>query len=214
MLTADTALRTGALRVTVSRGPGAGLAPPVKSEPTVLVTFTPYRAESAWYRDGMSAVLSVVSVNECSPTAGLKTTTYLDSILALEEARERGAEEAFLLNRCGHVTRATAANIFTVTGDALRTPPLSSGALPGITREVVLNCAPGLGLRPECQTPLLPSDLRAADEVFVTSSLRELVSVVSVDGARVGSGSPGPRWRDLRAAYLDVVRENTGDSVS
>jgi branched-chain amino acid aminotransferase len=103
----------------------------------------------------------------------------------LENAQQRGFDEAILLNERGEVAECTSANIFIANGNQVWTPPLSSGCLPGVTREVLLDeiRVPGLEVR---EKPLLPGDLQAADEVFITSTTRDLLPVEEIEGAKVG----------------------------
>ncbi len=121
----------------------------------------------------------------------IKSSNLLNNVLAVREAQARGAEEALLLNQDGRLAEGASTNVFLVRGGAVRTPPLSAGILAGITREIVLELASGLGL-PASDDPLGPDDLREAEEAFLTSSTREVVPIRRVDGHPVGDGRPGP----------------------
>ncbi len=192
-------LGEAAIRLTLSRGPaGHGLEPAGEAVPaTVLITVRPYRADPALYELGLRAVTAAGRLDARRATAGLKQTGYLEAILALRQARAAGADEALFLDTDGHVAEASASNVFALIGGALWTPPLSCGALPGITRATVIDLAPGLGLEVR-EEPLPPSALAGAAEAFLTSSLREIVPLVALDGMPIGaagstSGSgPGP----------------------
>ncbi|MEE3625586.1 aminotransferase class IV [Nitrospirillum sp. BR 11752] len=184
---ADTAaangLVDGALRLTVSAGPGArGLPRPATPTPTVLVTAAPSGPALAPAR---VLIATITRRNEHSPLSGIKSLAYLDQILARNEAVTRGADDALLLNTVGHVACATAATLFAVLDGALVTPPLASGALPGTRRAAVLAALGGE------ERILAPSDLRRATELFLTSSLM-VRPVVAVNGQTVGEGRPGP----------------------
>jgi branched-chain amino acid aminotransferase len=194
------------LRVTVSRGIAAGgLAPPDMVSPTVVVTAAPMPAFSqAIYEQGLAAVVASGRRNERAATAGLKTTAYTDCIAALIEARRRGAGEAILLDTEDHCSEATASNLFVWTGGELLTPPVSCGALPGITRASILELAGVLGI-PCTERPVSLDDLRRAQEAFLTSSLRAVVPLVRLDGDPIGSGAPGACTRRLAGAYADLV---------
>lgn len=125
--------------------------------------------------------------NERAATAGLKTTSYADNVVALAHARARGASEAIFANTRGELCEGTGSNIFVVVGDEIRTPPLSSGALAGITRELVLQwCrADGIPVR-EADLPI--EILQEADEVFITSSTRDVMPVDRVDDRILSTG--------------------------
>ncbi|KAB7740649.1 4-amino-4-deoxychorismate lyase [Nostocoides sp. F2B08] len=118
--------------------------------------------------------------NERAATAGLKTTSYADNVVALAHAKARGASEAIFANTRGELCEGTGSNIFVVVGDEILTPPLRSGALAGITRELVLQwcLADGVPVR-EVDLPI--EILRDADEVFITSSTRDVMPVDRVD---------------------------------
>jgi branched-chain amino acid aminotransferase len=134
----------------------------------------------------------------------VKSLNYLNSVLAKLEARQRGADEALILNLAGNVAEASVANVFALRGGELRTPPSSDGALEGITRQTVFELAGTLGLAAREQT-LGRFDLFAAEEVFLTGTGAGIVPVRSLDGRPVGSGRPGPVCAKLRAAYADAT---------
>jgi branched-chain amino acid aminotransferase len=192
------------LRLTVTRGASiAGLAPPAPSAtlPTVtIVVSPPPRFPPSVYETGLTAHIASGRRNERAMTAGLKTLSYTDNVAALLEARRAGADEALLLDTEGHCAEATASNLFAWTAGALVTPPLTCGVLPGITRAVVLELARSLGV-PAIERVLGPEELRAADEAFLTSSLRTLAPLVRLDAHPIGRGTPGALTRELLAAY-------------
>jgi branched-chain amino acid aminotransferase len=159
----------------------------------------------ALYRRGISAHVASGRRNERAMTAGHKTLAYTDAVAALAEARAAGADEALFLDTEGHLSEATASNVFVVAGGALLTPPLSCGALPGITRAAVLRLAAELGAEAADDRPLDADALRAAEEAFLTSSVRELVPLVRVGGEPLGRGAPGPVTARLLAAYRALV---------
>ena len=115
-------------------------------------------------------------------------------------AQARGFDEAILLNERGQVAECTSANIFIAGGCQVLTPPLSSGCLPGITREVILNeiRVPGIQV---CEKPLTPADVEAAEEVFITSTTRELLPVLDIEGKKLGRGDR------VRMALQDAFTE-------
>jgi branched-chain amino acid aminotransferase len=131
----------------------------------------------------------------------VKSLNYLNSVLAKLEARQRGADEALLLNLQGQVAEAAVANVFVVRDGALWTPPGSDGALEGINRATLIELARELDV-PAAERSLGRFDLFAADEVFLTGSgVGGLVAVRSLDGERVGASSAGPLFQRLRAAF-------------
>jgi len=120
--------------------------------------------------------------------AGVKYTSWAQNLTWYERAHEQGLDEVVLLNERGEVAECTSANIFVAQAGAVYTPPLSSGCLPGVTRAVLLEeIRPASGLRVQEKT-LLPGDLESADEVFVTSTTRELLPVVEIEGLKVKGG--------------------------
>ncbi|KOV18355.1 aminotransferase class IV [Streptomyces virginiae] len=134
---------------------------------------------------------SVVTVpwvrNERSAVAGLKTTSYAENVVALAAAHRAGASEALLANTVGRLCEGTGSNVFVVLDGELHTPPLESGCLAGITRALIVDWA---GAK---ETDLPFEVLADAEEVFVTSSLRDAQAVVRVDGRELGTGGgPGP----------------------
>jgi aminodeoxychorismate lyase len=201
-----------AIRLTVTRGVGAaGLSPPPDPVPTVIVTVGPMPARPpSLDESGLHAHVASGRRNERAMTAGLKTLAYTDAVLALLEARRTGAAEAMFLDTEGHLSEATASNLFVWTGEALLTPPVSCGALPGVTRAAVLEIASGLGL-PVSDRPFALERLQGATEAFLTSSLRGIAPLVRIDGRPIGSGSPGDVTRHISTAYTALVdRECVG----
>jgi branched-chain amino acid aminotransferase len=170
--------------------------------PTVVMIQKPLPPYPAWhYEQGIK--VAAVAVRRNHPRAldpAIKSSNLLNNILAMREAQSRGAEEPVLLNQEGFVAEGASTNVFLACGGTLLTPPLSAGILAGITREVVLELLPGLGV-PGREEPLRLEDLLAADEAFMTSTTREVVPVRQVDEAPVGDGRPGPLTRRVMAAF-------------
>ena len=119
--------------------------------------------------------------------AGVKYLSWAQNLTWYERAHEQGLDEVVLLNERGEVAECTSANIFIAHGDHVYTPPLASGCLPGVTRAVLLEDVRVPGVRVSEKT-LFPKDLEAADEVFITSTTRELLPVVSVEGLQMNAG--------------------------
>jgi branched-subunit amino acid aminotransferase/4-amino-4-deoxychorismate lyase len=209
VLTAESA-DEASLRLTVTRGPsGAGVMPVPNVQPTVIVALNPRPQFSAdMHEAGIRASVASGRRNERAMTAGLKTLGYTDAVLALLEARRAGAHDALFLDTDGHCSEATSSNLFACLEGTLVTPPLSCGALPGITRAVVLELAARFGL-PAVERVLELGDLAGADEAFLTSTLRGLAPLVRVGPHAIGRGEPGPVTRRLADAYIGLVVRGT-----
>lgn len=174
-------MREGALRLTLTRGPGArGITPPDAPTPTFMIT------AGALPPDGpvTLVVAHTTRRDEGSPLARVKNIGYLDNILARREAVTAGADDAVLLNTQGRVAETTIANIFCLIGGALVTPPVSEGALPGVMRAEVIRLA-----RAE-ERPIEVAELERASEIFVSNALG-IRPVVRMNGRDVGDGAPG-----------------------
>jgi branched-chain amino acid aminotransferase len=170
--------------------------------PTLVLVVRPLvPMPAAFYEEGV--LLAVASVRRNHPDAldpAIKSCNLLNNLLATREARARGAFEAVLLNAAGDVAEGAGSNVFAVKAGVARTPPLSAGILAGITRQVVLELAPAAGVTVR-EEALRPADLREADEVFLTSTLKECLPARTIDGVPVGTGRPGPVTRRLLDAY-------------
>jgi 4-amino-4-deoxychorismate lyase len=130
---------------------------------------------------------------------GVKSTSYAVNMVALDEARRRGADDAVFLAREDVVLEGPTTNVWWRRGETLHTPALELGVLAGVTRAVLVEEAPALGYRVKEGTYTL-SELLAADEAFTSSSVREVMPVVEVDGKRIGDGRPGDAARALQDA--------------
>jgi branched-chain amino acid aminotransferase len=139
-----------------------------------------------------------------SPLAGVKVTSWLTNVWNLNEAQETGLDEVVLLNERGEVAECTAANIFCVRGGRVLTPPVSAGCLEGVTRGVLLEIGAAAGASLEERT-LLPEDLFVAEEVFISSTNRNLLAVGEIEGRKIGA--PGPVTKKLEKAFDRYVRE-------
>lgn len=194
------------LRVIVTRGAGEiGLDTGLAEAPTTLVIARPLQLPPAdFYENGAS--IRIVGVQRTPRRAmdpAVKSGNYLNNIMALAEARRAGAYEAVMCDASGRVAEGSSSNVFVVRGGELVTPALEIGLLAGITRERVIELARAEGLRVEEGT-LSPDEVRGADEVFITSSIRGVLPIGAVDGAPVPA--PGPitsRIMDRYATYLD-----------
>jgi branched-chain amino acid aminotransferase len=141
--------------------------------------------------------------NERSAVAGLKTTSYAENVVALAYAKERGAIEAVFANTRGELCECTGSNIFVVVDGVILTPPLDSGCLAGITREVTIEWCREDGL--EVREEALPLDvLRTADEVFITSSTKDVLAIHGVDDRAL---QPGPVTARAAAVFARLCVE-------
>jgi branched-chain amino acid aminotransferase len=178
--------------------------------PTVVMAVKPYQPyPEHHFRDGVDVIVSKVRRNH--PLAldpAIKSCNLLNNILAVREAQARGAAEAILLNHAGDVAEGASTNVFAVQGGALLTPPLDAGILEGVTRGVVIEMARRRGLTVREERLPLPA-LVAADEVFLTSTTRELAPVRSVEGSAIGPGRPGPTTLGLLAAFREEAARPT-----
>jgi branched-chain amino acid aminotransferase len=191
------------IRIIVSRGLGDCSYNFEKVQgPTVVMIQKPLPPYPAWhYRGGVK--VAAVAVRRNHPKAldpAIKSSNLLNNILAVREAQSRGAEEPVLLNQEGFLAEGASTNVFLARGGTLFTPPLSAGILAGITREVVLELLPGLGI-PFGERPLHLDELVSADEAFMTSTTREVVPVKQVDETTLGNGRPGPLTRRVMVAF-------------
>jgi branched-chain amino acid aminotransferase len=136
----------------------------------------------------------------------IKSNNLLNNALAMQAAYRAGAEEALMRNYRGELTECSQANFFMVRGGSALTPKSEAGLLEGVTRAFIFEIGRELGIEVREET-LLPDDLATADEMFITSTTRELSPVVNVDGRTVGSGRPGPVTRRLLERYQARARE-------
>lgn len=207
---AASGLVDAALRLTVTRGPAApGLAPPRAPRPTTVLTIHSLPIlPPTLYEAGLAARVATGRRNEHAATAGIKTVSYGDAIVALAQARQAGDDEAIFLDTAGHVSEATASNLFVCLDDRLVTPPESCGILAGITRQAVLDLAPTCDCVVE-ERVLSIADLLRATEAFLTSSVREIVPLTRIDGHPVGTGARGPLTARIQRRYAELVRRGS-----
>jgi len=211
-------LKDARLRLTVTAGEGDMTPDPATCrEPTVLVTarnLVPLSTER--YAEGYSATLSSIRRNSLSPLSRLKSTCYVESILARMDAEDATCDEAIMLNEGGCVAEGSTTNIFLVKESlslegsgrvrVLITPSVQSGVLPGITRESVLEIARTMNINTaERQVEL--QELVEADEAFLTNSILEIMPLTRFQDTPVGSGRAGLVTQSLLAAYRELVKE-------
>lgn len=195
------------VRIAVTRGEGKiGLNPALCKKQNIIVLvyrFKPYPAS------GINAIISSVRRQALSLLANIKSNNYLPNVLALAEARKRGADDAVMLNTGGYVAECATSNIFMIKGNKLITPEIGEGPLPGITRKVIIGLAPKLGLRAIEKRIGVP-ELKRADEVFLTNSIAEVRGIASIDGKRISKGKAGPVTGLLHKLYRRSVKKELG----
>ena len=207
-------LRDGYIRLLVTRGEGTlGLDPNRCPKASVIIiagTIQLYPKEL--YEQGM-AIITVPTVRNLHSalSPAIKSLNYLNNIMAKIEAHNGGCEEAVMLNSEGYVSECTGDNLFIVKQGKLLTPPLSAGALYGITRQTVLDLAVADGV-PVGEPNLTRYDLFNADECFLTGTGAEIVPVTKLDGRVIGTGTPGPVTLRLRERY-HALTEVSGEPI-
>ena len=164
-----------------------------------------YSADLPSYSQDARLGLREQGRHAASPLAGVKVTSWLVNVWSLQEAQRDGFDEVVMLNERGEVAECTAANIFCVKGGRVATPPLNSGCLEGITRGVLLEIGEAAGVPVE-EKKLLPQDMYAADEVFISSTNRNLLPVSEIAGRKIGDGNT-PVVERLEKVFEDYVRK-------
>jgi branched-chain amino acid aminotransferase len=203
-------IRDGYIRLLVTRGVGTlGLNPNRCKNPSVIIIADKIQLyPPRLYERGME-IITVPTVRNLHSALNpaIKSLNYLNNILAKIEATSAGFEEAVMLNSEGFVAECTGDNIFIVKDGRLLTPPLSAGALYGITRQVVIELARRDGV-PVGEPNLTRYDLFNAEECFVTGTGAEIVPVVKIDGRTIGKGKPGRLTKRFVLAYHALTKES------
>jgi branched-chain amino acid aminotransferase len=203
-------LREAYIRIQISRGAGEiGLDPALCPAPTMVILVKPFKDYPAeLYENGVA--VTIVKTRRNHPLAldpSIKSTNFLNNILAKIESLRAGAYEGIMLNWKGHIAEGTISNLFLVRKGVLRTPSLETGILEGITRDLVLSLARRQQVPVE-ETLLRPRDMLKADECFITNTTLEIMPVTKVDGKLVGPGVPGPVTKKLLNAYRNEVQRH------
>ncbi len=205
-------LKNAMLRLTITRGINAiPLRPDLCEKRTVVITARTFEGyPDAFYKKGVSA--SIVSTPRSTATGSgpsLKSLNFLNNVLGKLEINPETHFEALMLNTAGQLSEGTLTNLFWVHQGVLFTPAPETSLLEGITRKIVIDLAKkeGMTIEEGCYPP---KALFKAEEAFLTNSGIELVSLVSVDGEKIGTGSPGLMTENLRTAFRLRVRRETG----
>lgn len=207
-------LQDGYLRLVVTRGIGdLGLNPALCPKATVFIIaskITLYPEEM--YRNGLTVVTCAtrrIAHGALSPM--VKSLNYLNNVLAKIEAQQASAGEGLMLNEQGYVAECTGDNVFTVKNGAIFTPPISSGALAGITRQVVFEIAAELGIS-ITEPEMTRYDIYTADECFLTGTAAEIIPAVKLDSRSIGDGKPGPITQRLITRFRQLT-ETSGTAI-
>ena len=207
-------VQDGYIRLLVTRGIGTlGLNPKSCKAPSVVIIAGKIQLYPEEYYEKGLDIITVPTVRNLHSALNpaIKSLNYLNNILAKIEANNGGCEEAVMLNSEGFVAECTGDNLFIIKGKQLLTPPLSAGALYGITREVVMGLGRDAGMS-VAEPNLTRYDLFNADECFLTGTGAELVPVVKIDGRIIGDGTPGPITKALVGQYRTLTN-SVGESI-
>lgn len=202
------------VRIVVTRGVGSAPSIDLACAPgpsRCLILVRP--APPAPTRAARVAIVDRLRLDRRALDPALKSGNYLNNVLALAEAKALGADDCIMLNAQGHVTEASTSNVFVVTGATVRTPPLSAGILAGVTRAHVLEVCRRADIAAE-EVDLTAHDLHAADEMFLSSTLRDAWPVAELDGRAVGRRPPqtaGPTTTRIAAALHDRIARSMRD---
>ena len=201
-------LSSAYIKLTVTRGEGRfGISYKNIFSPNVVITAKDFEGYPGWMFDiGLSAKITGVQ-DERSITSRIKSLNYLPYILARDDAKRKGFDEAILTNTQGFITEGATSNIFVVKNNGLITPSPASGILSGITRGVIIEIAKKLKVNVR-EKLISRRELLIADEIFLTNSLAEVLPVTKVDSKRIGSGLVGDITKLLHISYQkSVIRE-------
>jgi len=207
-------IRDGYIRLVVTRGIGTlGLNPNRCKKPSVIIIADKIQLyPPALYERGMHIVTVPTTRNHNNAVnPAIKSLNYLNNVLAKIEANIAGVEEAIMLNAAGYVAECTGDNIFIAKDGQMFTPPLSSGALYGITRGTVMDLARDAGIAVS-EPNLTRYDLWIADECFLTGTGAEIIPVTNIDARVIGSGKPGPITRSLVKKY-HALTQASGEPI-
>ena len=201
-------LKDGYIRLLVTRGVGnLGLNPNKCKRASVIIIADKIQLYPKEYYDNGLQIVTVPTTRNLHSALNpaIKSLNYLNNILAKIEANNAGCEEAIMLNAEGFVAECTGDNVFIIKNGEIFTPPLSAGALYGITRNTVIELARQAGLK-VTEPNLTRYDVFNADECFLTGTGAEIVPVVKVDGRVIGDGKPGKTTRMLEEAYHALTK--------
>jgi len=207
-------LRDGYIRLLVTRGIGnLGLNPTQCKSPSVIIIAAMIALyHESFYRKGLTIVTCATRrSNPAALNPAVKSLNYLNNVMARIEANLANADEALMLNDAGNVAECTADNVFVIKRGQIFTPPITAGALRGITRGIVFEIAAELGIK-VLETDITRHDIFVADECFLTGTAAEIIPVVKADGRLIGNGKPGSITTRTMARFREMTRE-TGTPI-
>lgn len=179
---------------------------PAEYTPTVFAMVTPIAEPMGANVESATGIKAITVSDIRWARCDIKSTALLANVLMKQQAMDQGGDDVILLREDGMLSESAAANVFIVRGEQLLTPPEGDEILSGITRRIIIDMANEQNVAiAECH--LNRSDLEQADEIWVTSSTRELVPVVDLNGQAVGSGKPGALWKRFASAYQQAKRQ-------
>ena len=181
--------------------------------PTNVAIFT-FPFGDLFNKNGITAgVVSWRKFSDTSTPAQAKMGgNYLNSIIATQEAKRNGFDEAILLDHNGNVSEAPGENIFIVREGQLLTPSLASSALEGITRDAIIKIAKDLDID-FVERDIARSELIISDEIFLTGTAAEIIPIISMDSKKIGNGKPGDITKKMMQEYTDIVMNKNNDYV-
>ena len=203
-------LENGYVRLIVTRGKGSlGLNPYLCKDPEIIIIAAEIQLyPKDFYENGLKIVtVGTVRNHTEAINPRIKSLNYLNNVLAKIEAINAGCMECIMLNHKGEVAEASGDNIFTIKDGELYTPSIYSGALEGLTRNKVINLAESSGYSVN-EVSMQRYDLYTADEVFLTGTAAEIISVVEIDKRAIGSGTPGKITKELASSYSKYASSN------
>ena len=204
------AVKKSYVRIVCTRGAGEITLDPTREQTGsfILICKELHPNPSEWYDKGVWMVIADVIRNHQRATdPSVKSGNYLNNVMAMGEAKKVGAFDAIMLNHQGMVSEGTTSNIWIVKDNKFVTPPLDAGLLGGITRKSLLELGQSQGLFMS-EANFSPEDMKNADEVFLTSTTKEIVPIVKIDDKIIGSGQPGVNTRKLHAMYQQLMSEH------
>ena len=186
------------IRLTISRGYDYERGLTIHdSTPSVIIRVAPHKVNQG---NKISLTVSAIRRNEASLISNIKSLSYIDSVVAKNQAVKDGFDDALLLNTKGNISCATSSNVFIVQGDLLITPPSHEGVLLGVTRSIIMGNVSSVGLKIFEQS--VKPEFDSFDEIFITNVVSGVVSVSSIDGIQIGSGS-----NEIANKFLSIYNE-------
>ena len=208
-LLAANRLSDGRIRLTLTGGSLHNCDEDLGPTSTLIVTAAPiHHYPEAYYRQGMTVIITSYKQNPDDPATGHKTLNYFSRLLALQDAQRKQAGEALWFTTTNRLAEGCISNVFLVHGEKLLTPPLDTPVLPGVARRLTLDLARKNHIDHE-ERPLIIKDLLNASEVFLTNTIMELMPVCRIERHSVGNEKPGPIYQKLHHLYKDAIQQTT-----